>query len=637
MSSRMNTRASNAEKHPGDIHKALNRRTSSEVALHKKQKKAEKDKKNAELIRQKERVANLENELDRKYAKKLAHAPTAPPRPAPASKRRSKATTADNADSTEDAEDANDHDSDNAAAKTSSGPRAKVKTKSAPARANTDKGDTGTEVPANAPARLKPKPKQMKKQPPLADEAAGVDVSDGDEMAVGDDDDPAPRTVARKRVHKTNPAKKAGTKGKLIAISILVTTHLCLVPLQNEAKNGDKGDNVFEPEDAMKAVKQSLEDRATFRTGVDKMREVQVPVENSARAAPGTAGKGKSASTARSIGFKTDIKKWSAAVTPRGPPASTSNASHSRSALTSARSSTLVGQSTTSKRKEKAPEPEPEPVPEAFDEDEDHGLTDDNAEDLARERASFRAEANVVLLSSPPPSPPVLPHRHLPRERLSSVEELTTPPGRHFSTPESVSSPIEQPEAPSLKRRRSDSTKNGANKEEPEGTVRLDHDQVAEQDEDIVLDSEPESVPIPKNKSRTTDMGDVNIQPAKRLKPASSKAIAVKTEKGDKQDENVEKATDASKDDNISKRKKKYNKKTLPSHANTNRRWARVFIPTFFAWLARQKDVWGPSNNKVLNALRNIWRVVYNEELPPEQDAIDGAVFNLVSIAVVLI
>ncbi|EIW73722.1 hypothetical protein CONPUDRAFT_170444 [Coniophora puteana RWD-64-598 SS2] len=97
----------------------------------------------------------------------------------------------------------------------------------------------------------------------------------------------------------------------------------------------------------------------------------------------------------------------------------------------------------------------------------------------------------------------------------------------------------------------------------------------------------------------------------------------------DKQDENVEKATDASKDGNISKRKKKYNKKTLPSHANTNRRWARVFIPTFFAWLARQKDVWGPSNNKVLNALRNIWRVVYNEELPPEQDAIDGAVFNL--------
>ncbi|EIW82030.1 hypothetical protein CONPUDRAFT_152916 [Coniophora puteana RWD-64-598 SS2] len=595
MTTQMNTRASNADKHPGEIHKVLSQQTSSEVALHKKHKKAEQDKKNAAVIRQKEHIATLENKLDKKYAKKFAHAPAAPSRPATASIGRAKhATTVAAAVANDNNNDPADNCDNMARPKASSRPRPKAKKKPGPVSTNVNKD---TEAPANVVVKQKPR---QKKVTPADEEEIGVDGSDDDEMLIDDDDSPAPKPVVRKRVRK-DAAKKASTK----------------------ADKSNEGEDISEPEEITKVVRRSVAERATFRADVDKRRMVQV--ENNAAAV--TAGKGKpDASTVRSIGFKTDIKKWSVAIAPHGPPASDSNTSRSHSVLTSAKSSTLAAQSTTSKRKQKVPEPEPES---ATEDNEDFGLLDNNAEDLARERASLRANTgaeeastDVVLLSSPPPSPPLLPCHHLPREHLSSVEEIATPPEHRFSTPENIPSPDEHHEVLSLKRCRADSTKEGdRNEEELRGQ---DHDQEDEQDEDIALDSEPESAPVAKSKSRTTDMCDVDIQPAKRLKPASGKAIISKTAKGDK-----DKKVDSGKDDTTGKRKKKHNTNTLPSHAHKNRRWALIFLLTFLTWLARQKDVWGPSNNKILTALQNIWRAVYNKELPLEQDAIDGAVFTL--------
>ncbi|EIW84480.1 hypothetical protein CONPUDRAFT_151498 [Coniophora puteana RWD-64-598 SS2] len=67
----------------------------------------------------------------------------------------------------------------------------------------------------------------------------------------------------------------------------------------------------------------------------------------------------------------------------------------------------------------------------------------------------------------------------------------------------------------------------------------------------------------------------------------------------------------------------------LPAYCHDGNKWSRVFIATFLKWLACQISVWGPTNMKILDAIRYIWRAVYNEDLPLEQDTFSGPAFAI--------
>ncbi|EIW78818.1 hypothetical protein CONPUDRAFT_155537 [Coniophora puteana RWD-64-598 SS2] len=622
MSSRI-TRASNADKHPGDIVKAFNRRTTEEVELQKKQKRAAQDKKDADLKRSQRRVADMENELAKKRAREVAHAPVAPAIPALKQKVNPHAAAAT-------AVNSNNSDIDRAVSNVPSGTKTKGK------KSNATSGSTNDGKTKAMPKTAKPKPRQSKV--PLAIDD-GADESDGAEEAVNDIDKSAPKPVARK------PGKKAAKK------------------TINGGEDSAKANSGLEIEEPLKVVRRSVAQKATFRNGVDTTR-IEAQSKTGAEI-PVVAAKGKSgAPTTRAIGFKTDVKKWSASVAARGPPASVSTTSRSRNFLTSAKSSTLAPQSiTTSKSVQPGPKAtskpkptqkqhHPEPEPELPNEDEDggFGLSEDNAEDLARERASIRTQAggrDVVELSSPPPSPsPDLevsssdsplslprPFTQVPREHLPSPpEDVTSPLERLSPVSEDITSPSEHHVSSRPNKRRR--VESGDEEDDQGEQAELNVEQDEEHDEDAAPDSKPEIQPAAKPKPRTTNMADVEIQAAKRLKNISGKAVVTKPEKaacaGKDTVANSAKNDDAAdKSKDSSKHKKKHSKDTLPAHARNNNRWARVFIPTFLAWLACQKEVWGPSNKKVLAALRNVWHAVYNEDLPSEQDSIRGAVFTL--------
>ncbi|EIW77641.1 hypothetical protein CONPUDRAFT_156841 [Coniophora puteana RWD-64-598 SS2] len=252
MSSRV-TRASNADKHPGDLHRALNRRTAEEVELQKKQKKAEQEKKNAEMNRSHERVASLENELAKKRAKKVAHAPTAPPFPTTGQKGKPRAAAA--------AAVANNDNDNDATPKVPSRPKLKTTKSSA---ANSSKGKGNTEGPAKA---AKPKPTQTKAVSPADGQA---DESDGAGESVDNNNEPAPKPVARKRGGKGIATKKTNTGGD----------------------DGTEANNMVEAKEVVKAVKKSLAESATYRAQVDKKRKEVQPVSGAEISA--AAAKGKS-------------------------------------------------------------------------------------------------------------------------------------------------------------------------------------------------------------------------------------------------------------------------------------------------------------------------------------------------------
>ncbi|EIW76872.1 hypothetical protein CONPUDRAFT_158024 [Coniophora puteana RWD-64-598 SS2] len=128
---------------------------------------------------------------------------------------------------------------------------------------------------------------------------------------------------------------------------------------------------------------------------------------------------------------------------------------------------------------------------------------------------------------------------------------------------------------------------------------------------------------------------DVEVRPSKPVKSepkSESRPLKrVKTEQTEPQLTSAKEDGSETKEKASKKRKNKAPRKNelLPAYCLERNRWARAFIPTFLRWLACQKKLWGPSNSKILDALRLIWQAVYNVDMPPEQDAINGPAFTI--------
>jgi|ERR1700692_3415114 hypothetical protein len=77
-------------------------------------------------------------------------------------------------------------------------------------------------------------------------------------------------------------------------------------------------------------------------------------------------------------------------------------------------------------------------------------------------------------------------------------------------------------------------------------------------------------------------------------------------------------------------RKAVLNNKNLPAGAHNKDRWHKHFLPTVFWWVAQQKDPWNLADEDVVNALQEIWDVVYKST--PHVVEVRDAVFSVVSI-----
>ncbi|EIW77697.1 hypothetical protein CONPUDRAFT_156883 [Coniophora puteana RWD-64-598 SS2] len=66
----------------------------------------------------------------------------------------------------------------------------------------------------------------------------------------------------------------------------------------------------------------------------------------------------------------------------------------------------------------------------------------------------------------------------------------------------------------------------------------------------------------------------------------------------------------------------------LPPGALVNRLWGDKFIPTIIWYLGLGPEAWSFNENH-LDAIANVWRAVYKQELPADEYTVSGAVFNL--------
>jgi len=72
-------------------------------------------------------------------------------------------------------------------------------------------------------------------------------------------------------------------------------------------------------------------------------------------------------------------------------------------------------------------------------------------------------------------------------------------------------------------------------------------------------------------------------------------------------------------------RKAPLTNKDLPDDVHKKDRWHKNFIPTFFWWVAQQPDPWNLADEDVVNALQEIWDVVY-KKIPYTVEAKDAVV-----------
>lgn len=70
--------------------------------------------------------------------------------------------------------------------------------------------------------------------------------------------------------------------------------------------------------------------------------------------------------------------------------------------------------------------------------------------------------------------------------------------------------------------------------------------------------------------------------------------------------------------------------KDLPNGVHDKDRWHKHFIPTFLWWAGRQQDPWNLPDDDVVDALQEIWDVLY-KKIPHSVEAKD-AVFAVVRI-----
>ena len=70
----------------------------------------------------------------------------------------------------------------------------------------------------------------------------------------------------------------------------------------------------------------------------------------------------------------------------------------------------------------------------------------------------------------------------------------------------------------------------------------------------------------------------------------------------------------------------------LPNGCQYNGTWHRIFIPTYFQYLAcRESDAWAANDDESVSVLQKIWNFVYGDKVP-HIITIQGPVFALVGV-----
>jgi hypothetical protein len=77
---------------------------------------------------------------------------------------------------------------------------------------------------------------------------------------------------------------------------------------------------------------------------------------------------------------------------------------------------------------------------------------------------------------------------------------------------------------------------------------------------------------------------------------------------------------------------KKFTNSELPSGAQDNGVWRRVFIPTYVQYIASRNsdDTWAINDNDAIQLMQQIWEFIYGARVP-YRIKIRGPVFFLVS------
>ncbi|EIW76963.1 hypothetical protein CONPUDRAFT_158104 [Coniophora puteana RWD-64-598 SS2] len=530
MSERVSTRSSNAEKHPGLAHLALNRRSADEIALEKAQKRATQEAADKKKKKSQERLADAESKLADQQKARTERAPRAPVRPA--------------------------------------------------------------------------RSQRVPDIPQDVGEGPGADESEAAR--------PPEKAKSRKRSVKGGKvAKGAGDAGGT-------------EPLVHAAK-----------------PKQTVAVRSTFRSGVEVLkaggtdsREVPaVPHEVN------TGNGNGDARVVRPVSFKAVVKKWSSNVPRSAPPSVVSSLSRSTTQKVASAASSVAGVRPANASGASA----------IGDHIDSLGISDDDDENITRERLSLNQTSarddNILDIA------------HAPSDLLE-MEEMAEAPSKKTSN-KRVHSDIEEDHSnderevlPPSDEEQEDLSSSPPYMPEAQLSDQVEQERLMDkylaamappltESDKLISRHAAQDQPDPKPLSRTTSSTDVAITENPRAPKRAKAAPATKSQEKVGKPSALATATPipapaptsaSASAPTSSKAKKlpsKWVKEDLPSYCNNKSLWTFVYIPTFLAWLGTQRAVWGPSSASILDAMKDIWLAVYEQEMPEEQDTVEGAAFGL--------
>ncbi|KAH9961449.1 hypothetical protein BGW80DRAFT_1463801 [Lactifluus volemus] len=82
-------------------------------------------------------------------------------------------------------------------------------------------------------------------------------------------------------------------------------------------------------------------------------------------------------------------------------------------------------------------------------------------------------------------------------------------------------------------------------------------------------------------------------------------------------------------DEDDTKRKRAFSIQDLPAGCRDDDQWSRSFLPSYFAFVAVQRDVWGFSGKRAVDAMQTIWNAIYDGNIPYKIRVSDCPVYSV--------
>jgi hypothetical protein len=78
------------------------------------------------------------------------------------------------------------------------------------------------------------------------------------------------------------------------------------------------------------------------------------------------------------------------------------------------------------------------------------------------------------------------------------------------------------------------------------------------------------------------------------------------------------------------KRRRAFSIQDLPAGCRDDDQWSQSFLPSYFAFVAVQRDVWGFSGKRAVDAMQTIWNAIYDGNIPYKIRVSDCPVYSVV-------